>query len=173
MLCWLLLVFQTCFQTLVWFGSVTPLLSLTSLWTRSYSCLMEIWGNFQRYKYQYLSYTDEMEEPVLDRKEFIGNHPGEGSALSFMLWQAWRWDWVAIIIITIITKVQSAILNLGFSDHDFTLHLKQRGVGLEYPMKQQFRREAFIGRLCEKPNDYWNTKMQLHDRLVIVLCRTS
>lgn len=61
----------------------------------TYGCLMEIWGNFQRYKCQRLSYTDEMEEPVLSRKELIGNHPGEGSALSFMLWQAWRWGWVA------------------------------------------------------------------------------
>lgn len=44
------------------------------------------------------------------------------------------------------TKVPSAILKLGSSDPDLTLHLKQRGVGLDYPMKQQFRREAFPGR---------------------------
>lgn len=46
-----------------------------------------------------------------------------------------------------ITKVQADFLKLCFSDHDLTLRLKQRGVGLEYPLKQQPERgEAFIGR---------------------------
>lgn len=43
---------------------------------------MGIWGNFQREKCQYLSYTDVMEEPMLDRKKLIENHPGEDSCRS-------------------------------------------------------------------------------------------
>ena len=46
-----------------------------------------------------------------------------------------------------IAEVQSDFLKLGSSDPDLTLHLKQRGVGLEYPMKQQPEGgESFIGR---------------------------
>lgn len=46
---------------------------------------MGIWGNFERNKCQHLGYTDDMEEPVLDSQDLIGNHPGEGSPLAFML----------------------------------------------------------------------------------------
>jgi len=46
---------------------------------------MEIWGNFQRYKCQRPSDIDGMEESMLDRKELLENHPGQGAVLSFAL----------------------------------------------------------------------------------------
>lgn len=58
-----------------------------------------------------------------------------------------------------ITKVQSDFLKLSSSDPDLTLHLKQRGVGLDYPIKQQPERgEAFMGRPLWK--NKWALKYQ-------------
>lgn len=167
---WFILAFQACFEIpgLVWVCLPTALPDPVMD-----NLLMGVWwrpGNFKSYKCQLPSYTDGMEEPMLNRKELIENHPGEGSVLSFMRWGG---AWSLEARLGGITKVQADFLKLCFSDHDLTLRLKQRGVGLEYPLKQQPERgEAFIGRTLWK--NTWALKYQsAASRQVIVLCGPS
>lgn len=106
---WFLPVFQSCFYIpgSVWVSLPTALPDAII-----HELLMGVWWisgeNFQSYKCEHPSYIDEMEEPMLDRKELI-DFSGDGSILLFMLWWAWRltanrtakvqsgfWSWVPL-----------------------------------------------------------------------------
>lgn len=114
---------------LVWCGSVSPVLSLTLLWTNYLRVFDGELGKFSEV---------HMSTPMWywwvggahAQQERVNREP------------PWRWFFIhAVMSLEVrvggITKVQSDFLKLGSSDPDLSLHLKWRGRGLEYPMKQQ------------------------------------
>lgn len=108
-------------------------------------CLMEIWGNFQKYKCQHPSYVDGLEEP----------RPCPGNREPY-------WRWFCLVIPAVmslevrsggITKVQSDFLKLGSSDADLTLHLKQSGARISSEAAARERRSLRWKDLLKKKRE--------------------